>query len=171
MKEQNMPKADFVTSLVLVAFGITILILSIKMPRLEELGINPYSAPGIVPGFLGGIIASLGLILLIRSILQNGHHLGITRQKVVDFFKDKASIRVWLTIALCCIYGIGLLGRMPYVLATFLYVFVFVTTFEFRRDIPLRQQKKMVLFAFIQAVLVAGIVAAIFRYLFLVDLP
>jgi putative tricarboxylic transport membrane protein len=76
-----------------------------------------------------------------------------------------------LTILLGAIYGIGLVGRIPYVVATVLYVFVFVTLFEYHYDQPFQSQKKTVFWALIQAVLVAGIVAAVFRYLFLVDLP
>lgn len=171
MKEQNMLKADFVTSIVLFVFGTSILILSIKMPRMEELGANPYSVPGIVPGFLGVIITFLALLLFGRSVRQKGYHLGLTWTKVVAFFNDPSYRRVLLTILLGIIYGIGLLGKIPYVLATFLYVFAFVTMFEYQRDKSLQAQKKTVLFALLQAVLVAGIVAAVFRYLFLVDLP
>ena len=171
MKEQNMPKADFVTAIVLIVFGVAIVVLSIRMPHMEELGANPYSVPGIVPGFLGAIITFLSCILLGRSIRQHGHHLQLTRANVVVFCKDPSSRRIALTILLGTIYGIGLLGRIPYVLATVLYVFVFVTLFEYDYTQPFHAQRKTVFWALIQAVLVAGIVAAVFRYLFLVDLP
>jgi len=171
MKEHNMPKADFVTSIVLFLFGTVICILSIKMPKMEELGANPYSVPGIVPGFLGVIIAFLALVLFWRSLHQGGYRLELTGEKWVAFFRDASYRRVLMTIMLGVIYGVGLLDRVPYALTTFLYVFAFVAMFEYQRDKPFQEQKKTVLWAGVQAGLTAGIVAAVFRYLFLVNLP
>jgi len=171
MKESNMPKADFVTSLVLLTFSITVIVLSIRMPRMEEVGADPYSAPGIVPGFLGVIILFLSIILFVRSILNKGHHPEITWHNLTMFVKDEAILRVLLTIALSVIYGTILLGSIPYELATFLYSLLFVIIFEYRFDKPFQDQGKTVFFSFVQAILVAGVVAAVFRYLFLVKLP
>ena len=138
---------------------------------MEEVGANPYSAPGIVPGFLGVIIFFLGTILLVRSILKNGYHIDISRKKLVSFFKDEAVIRVFVTIIMSVMYGAVFLGRTPYVLITFLYVTAFVAIFEYRVDQPFHGQEKILLFSVIQALLVTGVVAAVFRYLFLVKLP
>ena len=69
MKESNMPKADFLVSIFFIILGVIVLILSFRMPRFEDLGANPYSVPGIVPGFLGAIIAILGGALFARSVL------------------------------------------------------------------------------------------------------
>ncbi len=171
MKESNMPKADFVTSIVLFAFSVTIIILSVRMPRMEEVGADPYSVPGIVPAFLGGILLLLSIILLIRSVLKGGAQLNLHREKVSAFFKDEAIIRVLLTISISVMYAVVLLGRTPYMFATFLYVMAFVMIFEYRVDRTFRGQEKIVIFSCVQALLVAGIVAAVFRYLFLVKLP
>ncbi|MBD3306521.1 hypothetical protein GF339_08975 [candidate division KSB3 bacterium] len=171
MQERQMPKADFVTSIVLFIFSVTIIIMSIRMPLMEELGANPYSVPGIVPGFLGGILLFLSIILLVRSILKQGYQLNLHGKTIMAFVKDEASIRVLMTLFLSLIYGVGFLGNIPYVLATFLYVMAFIIIFEYRFDAPWQRRKKTIFFAGLQAVLVAGIVAAIFRYLFLVKLP
>lgn len=171
MKEQLMPKADFITSMLLMIFSLAILIISIRMPRMQELGANPYSAPGIVPGFLGGIIFILGLMLFIKSILKNGHRLDLRGKTIHAFFKDPSTTRVLLTLLISTIYGVGLLGHIPYILATFFYVTVFIMLFEYQRDQPFQRQKKTVMFALVQAILVTGSVAAVFRYLFLVNLP
>ena len=138
---------------------------------MEQVGADPYSVPGIVPGFLGVVILILSIILLVRSILRAGYKLDLNGEKVAAFFKDKSIIRVLLTIIISVIYGAILLGRMPYVLTTFLYVMVFIIIFEYRFDQKFHGQGKTVLFSFIQAILVAGVVAAVFRYVFLVKLP
>lgn len=171
MEEQRMPKADFVTSILLMIFSLAIVILSIRMPRMQELGANPYSAPGIVPGFLGVIIFCLSLTLFIKAVLKNGHKIDLNQNTFVTFFHDQATLRVLLTLAISLIYGVGLLGNIPYILATFLYVTVFIMLFEYRLDQALARQKKTILFAIIQAILVTAGVAIVFRYLFLVNLP
>jgi len=171
MKEQLMPKADFVTSVLLMIFSLSIVITSIRMPRMGELGANPYSAPGIVPGFLGVIIFMLSLALCVKAVLKNGHALDLHQKTILEFFRDQATIRVLVTLLISTIYGVGFLGNIPYTLATFFYVAAFIILFEYRRDQPFLSQKKTVMFAAIQAILVTASVAAVFRYLFLVNLP
>lgn len=168
MKENNMPKADFVTAIVLLVFSLTITILSIRMPRMEEVGANPYSAPGIVPGFLGVIIFVLSIILLVRSLLKNGYKFDLSQKTVIAFFKDDSILRVLLTIIISVIYGAGLLGRIPYVLATFLYVMVFVLIFEYPFHRKASKQETAFLIFFIQTIVIAGVAAVAFRYLFIV---
>ena len=171
MKETNMPKADFVTSLILSICSISIIVMSIRMPRMEEVGADPYSAPGIVPGFLGVIIFFLSMVLFVRSLIRGGHRPGINSENAAAFFKAPSVIRVLLTLLASVLYGAVLLGRSPYVLATFLYVLAFVLIFEYQREQPFQTQWKTLLFALLQALLTAGIVAAVFRYIFLVKLP
>ena len=80
MKPENMPRADFVVSILLMCFGIWVIVHSLQMPRFQDLGANPFSVPGIVPGILGTIIFLLSLTVFIRSLRRKGHRLGINRQ-------------------------------------------------------------------------------------------
>jgi len=171
MKEENMPKADFLTSLLLFVFGIAVLIVSIKMPRFEEQGANPHSVPGIVPGFLGVAIAVLSLILLIRSFTQRGYRVGLTKEVIKDFFKSDSTKRFFLALTLCVVYGFFLLGRIPYHIATALFVLVFIVAFEFQFKESLLSQRKTIIGSVVEAVLVSAGVTFLFRYLFLVKLP
>ncbi|WP_455383612.1 tripartite tricarboxylate transporter TctB family protein [Salinispira pacifica] len=171
MKESNMARADFLTSIFFVAFGIAVLIMSAQMPTYEARGINPYSAPGIVPGFLGAIIALFGLILFVRSILRKGHHLGINGRTIRNFFTAEQTARLFLTLVISVLYALVLVGRVPYAIATGVYCFVFVLLFEYKLRTPILQQWKTLLFALILAVATAASVTAVFQYLFLVNLP
>ncbi|MEZ5592618.1 MAG: hypothetical protein R3F53_18720 [Gammaproteobacteria bacterium] len=71
----------------------------------------------------------------------------------------------------------GLLGRLPFWLATLLFVFVFIALFEnlFKyRDswpVPAALLLRRLASALLQAVVVSALVTAVFRYLFLVQLP
>ncbi|MFO7782365.1 MAG: tripartite tricarboxylate transporter TctB family protein [Spirochaetia bacterium] len=171
MEERNMPKADFVTAMIFVAFGIGVLVLALQMPRFEGQDVNPYSVPGIVPGFLGAIIAFLGGVMLIRSILKKGYRLGIDRDAVTRFYRAEATKRFAMTIVICVVYALVVLGRVPYEVATALFVFAFIAYFEYESDKPLRAQLRKIGIALLMAVLVAGIVGYVFRSLFLVNLP
>lgn len=171
MKESNMARADFVTSIFLTPFGLFILIVSLNMPRFEEQNVNPYSVPGILPAFLGAIITFLGLVLFIRSIRQRGYKLGIGKRAVIGFFRDQSSRRIFLTLIISLLYGLVFLGRIPFYLATGLFVFAFVLIFEYQFKESFASQRKKVLIALIMSILVSGIVTAVFRYVFLVNLP
>ena len=166
-----MPKADFVVSIILMSFGIWIMIHSYHMPRFEELGADPFSVPGIVPGILGLIIFVLSLVVFIRSLYREGYRLGLTQQTVINFVRDAATRRMLLTTLICIVYGLGMVGNMNYYLATFVFVLAFLLLFQYRPAEGVPAQKKMLALSLIQAGLTAGIVGAVFRYLFLVDLP
>jgi len=171
MKQENMPKADFVVSLLLMGFGVWIVIHSFQMPRFEELGANPFSVPGIVPAILGTIIFILSFIVFIRSLTRKGYRLGLNRTSLTGFFRNVSMQRMLLTILICIVYGIVLVGRINYYLATFVFVLVFLILFQYRPSEGFPAQRKKLVLSFIQALLTAGIVGAVFRYLFLVDLP
>ena len=171
MKQENMPKADFVVSLLLMGFGIWIVIHSFQMPRFEELGANPFSVPGIVPGILGAIIFILSLIVFIRSLTRKGYRLGLNRATLSELFRNASMQRMLLTILICIVYGIVLVGRINYYLATFVFVLTFLILFQFRPSEGFLTQRKTLVLSLIQALLTAGVVGAVFRYLFLVDLP
>ena len=68
MSESQSPRADLVFSVVLTLVGAATLFESWRMPRLENLGINPLSAPGVTPALLGAVLTVLGLMLLGRSL-------------------------------------------------------------------------------------------------------
>lgn len=171
MKESNMARADFVTSIILIAFGVAVLIMSLHMPTFAARGVNPYSAPGIVPGFLGALIALLGLVLFIRSIGRKGYRLGITGRTVREFFSAQQTLRLVITIVISVLYALVLLGRVAYPIATGIYVFLFIMLFEYKWKSSLKSQWKIPLFAAVVAVCTAVLVTAVFQYLFLVSLP
>ncbi|MFQ3621151.1 MAG: tripartite tricarboxylate transporter TctB family protein [Spirochaetales bacterium] len=170
MKEQNMPKADFFTSLVLLTFGLSIIVLSYKMPTLVEQSKNIYAAPGIVPGLLGIIISFLSLVLFFRSIKQKGYKIVISGSILKSFLTHEQTNRMVKTALICIVYTL-LLGHLPFILLTFLFVFVFIVTFEYDRNIPLRSQLRKIGIALLLALLTALVVYAVFFYVFLVNLP
>lgn len=163
-----MPRADFVTSLVLIAFGAAMFWVSLEMPRFEQRNINPYSIPGIVPGILAGVNLILAAVLVVRSLIRGGHRLGGSdwRAIVLGDGTKRLAVAFVLTVA----YAVGLVGVIPFWLATFLFVAAFILIFEW----PLVAAKRrwiLIISALVQGALVSAIVALVFQELFLVTLP
>ncbi len=170
MKEENMPKADFYTSIVLMAFGIVVLILSLQMPTMSDQSKNPYAAPGIVPGLLGVIITFLSGIMFIRALRKGGLRKQITGEAIKGFFTHESTNRMVKTIVICVLYSL-LLGHVNFVLLTTLFIFFFVLTFEYSFKESFRGQIRKVLMAALLAIITSSTVYGVFFYLFLVNLP
>jgi hypothetical protein len=172
MGDVKMKKKDFVTSIVLIVFSITIIVLSYTMPRLERRGIDPFSAPGVVPGMIGGILLCLALILFFRSIRNGGYRLFTPERPAAgDRLHQGAVIRVLSTLSISLIYAIGLLGNSNYSMSTGAYIFFFICLFEIDLQRSFWRQRKVFLFALLQAVAASAAITLVFQNLFLVDLP
>jgi hypothetical protein len=168
MTEKNMVRADFYTSIILMAFGITATVIALKIPPLK--GQNPYSAPGLLPAILGIAILGLSFIMFVRSLLRSRGKVGIQGGSLKAFFLDVTVRRIFLTIFLCILYAF-LLGKIFFPLLSFLFIAVFVVCFEYDLKAPLKSQTKKILIALLLAVIVSAAVTGIFEYLFLVRLP
>lgn len=171
MKPETMTKADLITGLVLIVFSLALIEESWRMPRLERLGVEPVSAPGVVPGLLGIILLILGTVLTVRSFRRGGHHLGLTREGMIQTLIAPGNLRFILALVLCVGYAAFMIGNLPYWLATGIFVFLFVALFEWRRDADTRTRVRGLIVAAVIAVAVAGVVTWVFANVFLVTLP
>jgi putative tricarboxylic transport membrane protein len=166
----GMVKADFVTGLVLIALGIATVAASLAMPRFAELNVEPYTAPGLVPGVLGVVILVLGGALFVRAARAGGWRL-LDRTSGGSWWSDPGARNLALAALLCLAYAGGLVGRMPFWLATFLFVAAFVAAFEWTLARTRKQRLGRLAFAVIFAALVSAAVTLVFQDVFLVRLP
>lgn len=165
-----MDKADFITSIFLVIFGLAIFLISIRMPTFRNLGANPYSAPGIVPSMLGAIIFILGMILFFRSIAREGYKINYSLNSIKKILIKRPIQRFLIALFLSLSY-VFLLGKVDYFLLSGGYIFVFILAYELNIKKSIIQQNKTIIFALAEAVLIGGSIALVFRYLFLIRLP
>jgi hypothetical protein len=170
MEPKNMDKADFITSIFLVIFGLAIFLISIRMPTFRNLGANPYSAPGIVPSMLGAIIFILGMILFFRSIAREGYKINYLLNSIKKILIKRPIQRFLIALFLSLSY-VFLLGKVDYFLLSGGYIFVFILAYELNIEKSIIQQNKTIIFALAEAVLIGGSIALVFRYLFLIRLP
>jgi hypothetical protein len=171
MKESNMPRADFITSIVLIVFGIGIIWSSVAMPRFEDQGGSFYDAPGMVPAIIGVLLTALSIYLLVRSVRSRGWQLGLSGKGVAAVLKDATTVRMLITIVTCVLYGLVLLRFLHFIASTLIFVFAFIMLFEYDLKQGPGSQWKKILFAAMTSVLTTGAVYGVFQYLFLVNLP
>ena len=145
-------RRDLVQGAIWALGGGAIVYASWTMDRLERHGAALYTAPGLVPGLLGLVLLVLGVVLAVRN-------------RAVPV--PAADVR-WgntpLVLVLCLGYAVGLVGRAPFWLATFLFVTTFIAIFEY----PLRRRMAM---APVYGAATSLIVTYLFESVFLVRLP
>lgn len=122
------------------------------MDRLERHGAALYTAPGLVPGLLGLVLVVLGVALALRK-------RGISASSPAIRWGNTP-----LVLALCLGYAIGLIGRMPFWLATFVFVTAFIAIFEY----PSRRRMAL---APLYGAAASLAVSNLFEAVFLVRLP
>ncbi|MBI5968091.1 MAG: tripartite tricarboxylate transporter TctB family protein [Deltaproteobacteria bacterium] len=160
-EKNSMAGIDFVSSIVLIAFSLGIILWSLKMPRPGGWS----SAPGLLPLFLGACILFMSLSILISSIKNKGFERLITKCQGFSFSqtmsdtKKKRLLGITLLIAL---YIFGLLGRMPFELASFIYL-VSTLYFFWRKG----GRKKIILLS----ILIPLGMGALFKIIFAVIMP
>ena len=157
-------RVDLISGLGWIALGGTIVYGSWTMDRLENLGINPYTAPGLVPGVLGAVIALCGLFMVVRAA-RGGVPPTTPREPILTW-------RVVLSLALCLGFGLGLVGRgPPFWAAAALFLFLHIFLFEFGER---RQQHRLgrgILLALAVGAGASFVITMIFQEFFLVRLP
>ncbi len=135
MSKSLMPRADFVTGLVVFVLGVFMAVEGAGMPGPEQVSyIEEGGEPGRVPILVGVILAVFAAILLMRAVRDGGHR--IWEGEALD---AQARIGAWRSLATaagCTVYAVGLVGAsvagwdVPYELATAVFVFGFIVAFE-----------------------------------------
>lgn len=158
-EERPSARVDFVAALAWMALAAAILVASFTMDRLERLGAKLYSAPGLVPGLLGLVLFALGALLAVRAL-----RAGALRDASVNPYLRQGWGSTALVLALFLGYALGLVGRVPFWLATFIFVTAFIVLFEY----PARLQMAL---APVYGALTSLAVTWLFETLFYVRLP
>jgi putative tricarboxylic transport membrane protein len=146
-------------------FGAAVLAASWRMDRLESLHINPWSAPGLMPGVLGALMIVFGAALFVRALARGGAEIEPTHA---------SGSRVSLAVFLCFGYAAGLLGHgLPFWLTSGAFLFAAILAFRWLdRDVEARPSLGRL--AASSAAIALGAALAIgllFEQVFLVRLP
>ncbi len=139
-------------------FGAAVLVASWRMDRLESLNINPWSAPGLMPGVLGALTMLFGLALALRP-------LGAAQPEAAGSWRLTV-----LALVLCFVFAAGLLGRgLPFWLTA--AAFMFAAIFAFRVLDASAPRWRLAASSAAIAIVAALVISYVFQDLFLVRLP
>jgi FtsH-binding integral membrane protein len=146
-----------------VAFGLWIVVEALRMDRFKSMGASVYTMPGFVPGMIGTVIMALGLILAVRGWRKRIK----TKPDSTATLEPLINNRIALMLPLTLVYAAALLGRLPFWLATALFVSGFTWAFT-----PPDQPKlRRIVTALVSGVITTSVVILVFQEIFLVRLP
>jgi putative tricarboxylic transport membrane protein len=158
MDDKTMIKADFISSIVIIAFSALVTFVSFRMPTYEEWGL--YATPSIAPIAFGFLLLLCGLVLFVRSLAKRGYKISVGKDHLQQVIHSKAVMQFFVVLGLVIVYYI-FLGKVHFVVISALYVFFNI--FYFRST------------ALWKNLLISGLAAVIiwylFNYLFLIPLP
>lgn len=139
-------------------FGAAVLVASWRMDRLESLSINPWSAPGVMPGVVGALIVLFGLALVLRPV-------SAAEPDAAGSWRRTA-----LALVLCFAFAAGLLGRgLPFWLTSAAFMFAAILAFRVMdEDAP---RWRIAASSAAIAVVAALVISYLFEDVFLVRLP
>jgi hypothetical protein len=159
-------RTDLGIAAAVLVFSAAILTLAWGMPRFADQGGQIYTAPGLVPSFYGVVLATLSLWLAGRSLRR-------LRAAPEAHQEDagNSNVRLAIAAALGLIFVVGLIGRMPFWLATTIFVTLFIAIFEWRPGLPPLLRARRLATALVQGLLTGFLVTLVFQRLFLVRLP
>jgi hypothetical protein len=160
------PRADLWTAAVLLAFGLGVLALCLRMPTFVEQSHTGLTAPGIVPGFHAVVISFLAILLGLRAIRRGALRGGAAQGRALE---PGDARRLLMAAVLGTVYAGLLVGRLPFWIASALFVFAFTAAFEWEQG-PERRGRRLVEAGLLG--LGTGVaVMLVFERVFLVRLP
>jgi hypothetical protein len=164
---------DRISGTVFMLLGMMVVYGALQMPRFESRGAAIYETPGFTPALLGCALAVCGLILAVRPARTDASSFSFWSEVMGAPATRK---RALAALALTLGYGALLFGTLPYLIATFAFVFAFICVFELiliPADKPREaiQINRILGVAAGLALLVSVTTRYVFQTLFLVQLP
>lgn len=160
----QMSLADRMTAIVLATLGLSMAFGGYTMERLEIRGIHPGSIPGLVPMILG-VLLVICAVLLWRDAKRN------PRTEGASVLADGSWTRLGLTAGTCLVYALVLIGWLPFLWSTAIFVFAFAAIFSWPTEADGRQRIMALCGAVVLGIATAWGTSLLFAEVFLVRLP
>ena len=160
-------RSDLAQAVFWLAAGGAIFYGSWTMDRLANLGVKPFSAPGLLPGALGIFILVLGVAMLVRAVRSGAlQSRSAPPRSAIDWR------RVLPPTAMCVTYAAVLVGHgLPFWLASWIFVTAMIGTLQFHERRERGELRRLALVALAVGAGAGIVVSLIFQELFLIRLP
>lgn len=86
--------------------------------------------PGVTTIFIGSLMGLLGLVIAVIGLCGSRHPLRIARQAVSETVRSQAFFKGVIALAGIAVYFFIFWGRLPYVVATFLFLVGMMAIFK-----------------------------------------
>lgn len=149
-------------------FGLVVLVAAWRIDRLENLGINPWSVPGLLPGLVGGLIILLALTLAWQA------RQAPMPEEAAD--APAGTGREWgrtlAALALCVLFAGVSIGRgLPFMLEGAVFIFLFTAVFSWSQWRAENRVLKGLATTLAIALVASLFISWLFESVFLVRLP
>jgi hypothetical protein len=155
-----------------MVFGVVVVVASWRIDRLENLGINPWSIPGLLPGVVGVLI-----ILLAGALAWQSRHAAAPEEAEPAAAPGPlAAGREWrrtLAAAAMCVLFAGVsLGRgLPFAAEAATFIFLFTSVFSWSQWRAEGRVLRALATTLVTAILASLLISWLFESVFLVRLP
>ena len=164
--------ADRITAVVLFSLGIAMLYGGYTMDRLEIRAIHPASIPGLVPMVLGAVLALCAVLLFAKTSATRAQRKPATGDGALPTEPPAQSSRnLLVTAGWSSFYALVLVGWLPFLAATAVYIAGFIMVFGRLREGAAAERLKSLAFTIVFALLASAAISTLFRDAFLVRLP
>lgn len=158
---------DFLTAIILLIVSVAAIILSLGYWR--DLGGEFYASPGFMPTIIAAFLIVMAVTLLLQSVkgssvAERCRQLGAALPRTLH---SRTFWRAVIGLAIFAVYIFGMLGRLPFWLASFLVLFAILLYLNLEGKVQLKPVLKLLLIAVLS---VAGIVL-LFQVAFSVPMP
>ena len=165
------PRTDLWIAAVFFVFGAAAAWLAFLMPTFTDRKGEIYTAPGLVPGFYGIVIALLSVWLGVRAIRQGALGAGAGEHAAAERGTRGGSARLALAAGLGLFFVVGLIGRAPFWLASATFITLFTVLFEWQPGQTWQTRARRVGEAAAIGLATGAAVTLVFEKVFYVRLP
>ncbi|WP_265502652.1 tripartite tricarboxylate transporter TctB family protein [Paracoccus beibuensis] len=185
MQHDSDRRSDLWSGLFWIVLGLAIVVHSAGMPVPRNLGATTLTGPGFLPMILGGMLALLGVVLMIRARRASGADAqtspapadqvpsGVVQANAPEpdpAPEETSNMRAAIALMLMVAYAASLALRQPFIPCTTLFVTVFVTVFNWQ-DRNTGKRLSTIIGALLLAGATAIAIEFIFEQIFFVRLP
>ena len=129
----QLAKLDLISSIAIFCFGLFVFASGVYMCFFTVTGAKAwYYSPGFFPCFVGAILMLASLVMFVKKLRSGASFRKAGAEDEAADEKKRATYRLLLAIALFAVYVFVMIGRLPFLLSTFLYLAV--TMIVFRKD-------------------------------------